>query len=228
MKLERIETSDGSFTYRDQTLDVTYKSIHGAESESVHVFLEGTNLIQNDANRWRVLELGFGTGMNFSTTYAFAQKNKIKLEYSSLEPFLIPIEDLLIDSEIKLRLEKKKGQSESNYIVESKDLRLEILEMKWQDCSILKTFDAYYHDPFGPTTSPDCWSRECFEWAFARLSDQGKLATYGASTAGRKAMAAAGFFVAKRKGFGKKREMTIAAKQPSQLLGDKILKPQAK
>lgn len=216
MKLERIETADGSFTYVDTLLDVSYRSVHGAKAESDYVFIEGTELRQTTQESWSVLELGFGTGMNFSNTYTFTRENNIKLEYYSLEPFLMPIEDLLIDDELK--------NSMNHRTITKPNLSLNIVDAKWQDWRCDKTFDAYYHDPFGPTTSPQCWGTTCFRWAISHLKPDGRLATYGASTAGRRAMQAAGFVVAKRKGFDRKREMTVCAKDRKYLSDLKTLK----
>ncbi len=215
MKLERIETSDGSHTYINHSLDVSYRSVHGAKSESLHVFVDGTGLPKSEQKRWAVLELGFGTGMNFSTTYEYTQANNIKLEYYSLEPALMPIENLLIDDDIKLKLSKR--------CYESENLSLKIIDEEWENWKTEKEFDAYYHDPFGPKTSPDCWTKACFEWALGHLKSEGRLATYGASSAARKAMHAAGFAVAKRPGAGRKREMTVAAMDRAQLADSKVL-----
>lgn len=215
MKLERIQTSDGSHTYINTALDISYRSVYGAKTESNHVFIEGTNLPNSSQECWSVLELGFGTGMNLSTTYAFTKEKNIKLEYYSLEPALMPIDELLIDEDIRLQIK--------NRMVETADLRLHIINSKWEDWKVEKEFDAYYHDPFDPKISPNCWTQSCFEWALSHIKPTGLLATYCAASKARKAMYEAGFTVAKRKGAGRKREMTIAAKTASLLQGLKIL-----
>ena len=78
-------------------------------------------------------------------------------------------------------------------------------------------FDAYYHDPFAPDANPDCWTTDCFVWAKALMKPDAILATYGASSAARRAMRDAGLFVASLPGAPGKREMTIASPHREQL-----------
>ncbi len=250
MKLKIIETEDGSFTY--QKGDITYRSTHGAKSESLHVFVQASQLLKQNLSQWYVLELGFGTGMNLAATFEIAQKNNIKLVYYSLEPNLMPVNMLIVPDFIKNNLNEG--------VFENENLELHILPFRWQDWDaclgesqrttgnhrglplqfpnenlnetkrqppqglVLQDtrfgeglFDAYYHDPFGPSQSPQCWTPACFEWAYSLLKDDGILTTYGASGQARRAMQAAHFVVAKGPGSGRKREMTIAGKHAPRL-----------
>lgn len=216
MKLKKIKTSDGSWTYEDQDLGVTYRSSHGARTESHHVFVEGSGLTKTNKKKWKVLELGFGTGLNFSMSVEIAKARGIELEYISLEPHLMGIDKLLIDALFKEKLVNK-------HKIVAKGISLSIVNLKWQNWEGGIECDAYYHDPFGPSASPDCWSLSCFEWASRHLKKSGRLTTYGASTAARRAMVNAGFYIAKAPGSGGKREMTIASKTCEPLDGLKTI-----
>ena len=102
-------------------------------------------------------------------------------------------------------------------------VRLILHPYSWQECRIKDHFfDAVYHDPFAVSDNPDCWTQDCFSWSHASLNSDGILATYSAAGRIRRAMAAAGFFVAISKGSGSKREMTVAAENLEQLSGLKI------
>lgn len=189
--LEKIVTQDGSFTYRRSDTGATYRSINGAESESRHVFLEGTRISQRESP-WRVLELGFGTGLNFEVTRRAAHQAKRELLFVSLEPDPLP-PDLWLTS---------KGESSS----------LQIVEQRWQDYQPQAGFfQAGYHDPFGPGEAPECWEVECFSWWARALTPDGILATFGASGNARRALKKAGFYVGILPGARGKREMTVAS-----------------
>ena len=65
--IHRYDTEDGSTTLYDSQLDVHYRSTHGAKTESMTVFIHGTRLPQRQ-RPWTVLELGFGSAVNFMQT----------------------------------------------------------------------------------------------------------------------------------------------------------------
>lgn len=201
---EALTTKDGSLTYRNTELDVTYRSLNGAEFESRYVFLEGTGL-QHRTRSWRILELGFGTGLNFAVAAQAAEEAGVELEYVSLEPYPMPAELWLVDSSWKsLRFDQATTQHSTT---------LTILNTTWQASELLEEhFDACYHDPFGPGQAPECWSKACFAWSHRALKESGVLATFGASSAARRAMKEAGFYVGSLPGAHGKREMTVASK----------------
>ena len=71
---------------------VAYHSIDGALTESEHVFID------RGLERWwsdkqgktaciRVLEVGFGTGLNAALAWQWAERRGVALEYVGLEPF---------------------------------------------------------------------------------------------------------------------------------------------
>ena len=63
--VELCQTEDQSWTVLHKGLDAHYRSMHGAESESEWVFVNGTRLLQQSV--WNIAELGFGLGTNLST-----------------------------------------------------------------------------------------------------------------------------------------------------------------
>ena len=89
-KRHQIITEDGSSTLRIDDLKETYHSRHGAVLESDFVYLkEGLEfwLDQHPNQSCRILELGYGTGLMTYLTYLKAQKEKLEIEYVSLEAF---------------------------------------------------------------------------------------------------------------------------------------------
>ena len=88
-------TSDGSPTLHHPTYAQTYHSTHGAWTESLHVFVHGTGVLDHArrAGSVRVLEVGFGTGMNFLATVATLPADA-RLDFVSFERDPLPADTL--------------------------------------------------------------------------------------------------------------------------------------
>lgn len=69
--------------------------------------------------------------------------------------------------------------------------------------------NAWFLDGFAPSRNPEMWTPELMRAVFEKTWPGGSIATYTASGRARRALAAAGFNVAKRPGFGRKREMSV-------------------
>ena len=63
MEKKIIFTKDGSHSIFIKEINETYHSLHGAISESNHVFIQN-GLKINDKKQLKILEIGFGTGLN--------------------------------------------------------------------------------------------------------------------------------------------------------------------
>lgn len=231
-----IQTGDGSYTFYDARGNIYFRSLQGARSESEYVFLEGTRLRSRSPD-WRVLELGLGLGMNFLVTAQAFLKSRLpgRLIYHGVEQAPLPAERLQ-----QLHYEQwlefpallaclqgalRQAQTGQQASMSWQSVELVLYPSPWSALCLPKhlQFDAIYHDPFGPGANPEGWSMACFAWEAAHLDAGGVLATYGAATAVRRAMAAAGLWLATRKGSGNKREMTLAAWRPEALAGYQLL-----
>ena len=203
---ESILTDDGSRTYLHPVHGASYRSTRGAATESRWVFLKGSRILERPGP-WRILELGFGTGLNFQLTAEAATQAAVELHYVALEPDPMSAEHWFVE-ECWRSLEWGEPRQNGR-------LYLTVHHQRWQDWESKDTrFDAIYFDPFGPSVAPDCWSEDCFSWASRVLSQNGVLATYGASSAARHAMKAAGLLVGMLPGAPGKREMTVAGLTP--------------
>lgn len=89
--MERIieRTEDGSATLFVPELNEHYHSTKGARTESQHIFID-MGLKASTATSPRVLEVGFGTGLNAWLTLEAAEKSGRKIHYTGLE--LYPLE----------------------------------------------------------------------------------------------------------------------------------------
>src|SRR5680860_852513 len=88
MKLQIINTSDGSQTLQISEINETYHSVHGAITESNYVYIEKGYLFHQNKNP-TVFEVGFGTGLNVLLTALSAEKTKRRTQYISIEKFPI-------------------------------------------------------------------------------------------------------------------------------------------
>ena len=227
-----VQTEDGSATLYDTELKVHYRSTQGAAAESQHVFLQGTKICEQPMP-WQILELGLGGGINFlQTAQAFLQRKDAgtlhyhTVEYAPIEPELLIQESyakwLLFPSLLELLQEALKQAriartTEQKHCIlrwkqEQKSIELHVYPTEWSQIELPSLqVQAIYHDPFDPQTNPTSWSENCFRWLFSHAHPDSILATYGASGHARRAMQRAGFYVAKTKGYGRKREMTLAS-----------------
>jgi tRNA U34 5-methylaminomethyl-2-thiouridine-forming methyltransferase MnmC len=68
--------------------------------------------------------------------------------------------------------------------------------------------EAWFLDGFAPARNPELWEPALLAAVAARTVPGGTCATYSAAGAMRRALAAAGFAVERRPGYGRKRHMT--------------------
>ena len=211
-----VPTADGSFTLWDERTGQHYHSLHGARSESEHVFIKnglGPFLGNEELS---VLELGFGTGLNALLACHWAQKHRVKVRYMSCD--LYPLDRCdFIDSE------DPSEKSVWHQLLDApweEELRIDkyfFLRKEQTDIRTLKEvhprFNAVFHDAFSPDSEPQLWSLELFENMFASLKENGLWVSYSAKGQVRRDLQAAGFSVERLEGPPGKREMLRAWKK---------------
>ena len=223
-------TSDGSKTLNNQTYGETYHSINGALTEARHVFLDASGVTNRLENRLatRVLEIGFGLGLNALLTADLAEKYNAELAYESYEHDLVPAKSIAsLDYQTLLNkphlvntlLESIRARQPADSCIQCHFSDTISLSIHLKDVSrtrlLEKTgeaFHAIYLDAFSPDTNPECWSPVFFRQLANALTRGGCLSTYSAKGDVRRAMLAAGLRVDKRAGPPGKREMLIASK----------------
>jgi len=214
------QTEDASWTVLHTELDVHYRSTHGAESESEWVFIQGTQLYSH--THWNIGELGFGLGTNLHTVLMNHSKLKTPtpLHYIGVDHQPIPasiLEDLLPPSLqrdwlMELLVQIERGKTVAIVYVPEHHVRLELYATDLKEAHLPENWaTAFFHDPFGPKINPLAWTVDAFSTIRRCMTKEGILATYGAAGHARRALATAGFWIASTKGFGRKREMTIAS-----------------
>ena len=215
-EIELKLSEDGSHTLYVPELDEHYHSVFGARTESMHVFIKsGLDLL--DKQDIKILEIGFGTGLNALLT-ALNKGNK-KIEYHSIEkyPLNSETEDALVFSPNQTDEEtsvfKAIHEAPWNELTEIiPDFKLLKFEDDLLTVNFSTKYDLVYFDAFGPDVQPELWTEEIFKKIFDSMNSNGILTTYSAKGAVRRAMQSAGFKVERLPGPPKKREMLRCTK----------------
>ncbi len=211
-----------------------YASRSGAWGQALSVFVDGCEL----SSRWqsarciRVLETGFGLGVNFLTTWASikASHSKARLQYVAIEKHPFTVHDLraalqmsrstvptslapLLDELIERLLAQWPPLISGFHSLPLDDQTTLTLVFGDVDSllpSIHGCFDAFYLDGFAPDRNPAMWSLQTMQH-LARLAAQGAIVTsWCVAGSVRRALHEVGFEVSKRSGFGAKRENLLA------------------
>ncbi|MEM7344624.1 MAG: tRNA (5-methylaminomethyl-2-thiouridine)(34)-methyltransferase MnmD [Chloroflexota bacterium] len=222
-------TKDGFDTLYSPAYQQTFHSIHGALTESNHIYLEGTGVKARLAQQkpTRILEVGFGTGLNFFLTAERSLDTQTPLYYVALEKELLSTEILvglnhtkqlpaitpLYDAFLAWRSQLTTPLAEGHYqwSFETIDLQLMIGDAT-QATILAEPYHAIYHDAFSPDANPELWTPDFFAKVYAGLLPGGKLATYSVKGTVRRALQTVGFHVEKQPGPPGKREIVVATK----------------
>lgn len=222
-----VETRDGSCTLYSDRYGQTFHSHHGAVRESLHVFLDATGVAERLASglATRVLEVGFGTGLNSLLTADAALAGTAELHFLSLEHQLLAGSTLrelnhaqhlaqpTLAEALYAAVDGADHASDSLSCELTAGICIEVLmgdaleaQLPHHDC------DAVYLDAFSPEANPELWTESFLGRLRGALKPGGRLATYSAKGSVRRALLAAGFDVEKRPGPPGKREMLLATR----------------
>jgi tRNA U34 5-methylaminomethyl-2-thiouridine-forming methyltransferase MnmC len=220
--MDFVTTGDGSKTIFNAQIGENYHSKHGALQESKHVFLKtGLQfyLERENATEAAVLEIGFGTGLNFILTAEFCISENIKLEYCGIEAF--PLEREVIEN-IGYNEYVSEGlwadylgnyeQGLKQEVQLNDGISLEIAHTKVLEFSSSKLFDVIYFDAFAAIHQPGMWSDETLAHVASFLKPGGVFVTYAITGNLKRSMKALGFTIEKAPGAPGKREMLRAVK----------------
>ncbi|MGW8121101.1 tRNA (5-methylaminomethyl-2-thiouridine)(34)-methyltransferase MnmD [Roseivirga echinicomitans] len=224
VEVKIIVTEDGSHSLFHEALNETYHSFHGAVQESRYVFLkEGLDFLQASfgLNTIRVLEVGFGTGLNAILTSEWAKAHQVKIEYISLEPFPLKREiyealnyhEFFEDKTVRERfLELHHADWEKEFI-QNEYFTLLKTEAKLQDFSTDLHFDIVFFDAFAPNKQSEMWDLALIEKTVGLLNSNGVFVTYCAKGQLKRDLKTVGLVVETLHGPPGKKEMVRGLKQ---------------
>ena len=215
-----IITEDGSHSLQLKELDETYHSIHGAIQESNHVYIEaGLNywLHKNlKSTSVKILELGFGTGLNAMLT-AITVKGNVKASYRTIEkyPLAKELTDLLNHGEILhnsslFNTIHSVSWGEEHQLTPNFSIKKTATD--FENFSTPEQYDLIYFDAFAPAKQPELWTKSIFEHCYKLLNKGGVLVTYSAKGQLKRDLRSIGFLVESLPGPPGKFEITRAIK----------------
>ena len=228
MAVSTLQTARLAFapdgTAYSQTFADIYHAADGGPGQARHVFIAGNGLPERWRGRERfvILENGFGTGLNFLSTWAAWREDPARphrLHYLAVEkhpfsatdlarlhaawPELAVIAQALRDAWPVLtpgfhRLEFAAGR-----------VVLTLMLGEAEEClrKLRTSVDAFYLDGFDPRKNPDMWSAALFRRCAQLAAPDASLATWCVAGTVREALREAGFATEKRPGYARKRDM---------------------
>lgn len=214
-----LVTPDGSRTALSARFGEAYGSRHGAAGQAEHVFLRGSGTDRHPAPR--VLEVGFGLGLNFRTTLADVRRRAVPLQYVAFEFDPAPAAVL---RDVAVGADGGDDPAWSALLAQWPDaapggalrVRAGQVDLTVHFADVLTTplprgwATALYLDGFSPARNPEVWT-PAFTAQLARaLAPGGVLSTYSAAGHVRRALQAAGLRVERRPGPPGKREYLSA------------------
>ena len=219
--MQRIveHTDDGSATLYVPELNEHYHSVKGAQTESQHIFIDmGLKYVETEHPR--VLEIGFGTGLNAFLSLLTANETGRKVHYTGLE--LYPLEWETIaelkysDDPLFERIHTAEWEVEAeispNFTLLKK--KTDFTKIHLADTRMEAKIDVVYFDAFAPEKQPEMWTQELFDYLYTIMNPGGALTTYCAKGVIRRMLQAAGFVVERLPGPpGGKREILRATRQ---------------
>jgi tRNA U34 5-methylaminomethyl-2-thiouridine-forming methyltransferase MnmC len=220
--LELVKTADGSNTIYNPQVGENYHSINGALQESQHVFLNAGLqyfLDNNSEKQVSVLEIGFGTGLNFLLTADYCTENKIELNYTGIEAY--PLSDELMGSTAYDQYTTPATWESllKNYqsaLIKSTALstlvNLHVANSQLLDFQSDQKFDVIYFDAFAAAHQPEMWNEETIGHTVSFLKPGGVFVTYAITGNLKRMLKGLGFQIQKIPGAAGKREMLRAIK----------------
>ena len=203
--------------------DDVYHAAHGALAQARHVFLDGNGLPGRwkGAERFVILETGFGLGLNFLATWQAWRESKASggLHFVSCEkhPFrrddlaglLAPHAELANLAAELLRQwpPLTPGFQRLHFDAGRVTLTLLLGDALALLPQLVASIDAVYLDGFAPAKNPDLWSAELLVAITRRCRLHATLATWSVAGELRRTLEHSGWQLERRAGFGNKREM---------------------
>lgn len=219
-----ITTEDGSHSLQSHQFGVSYHSIHGALQESQHVFMQaGLSpwVTRENIYSIKVLEMGFGTGLNAYLVYLLAQNHPaLDFHFYTVEAYPISAQTIAqLNYEQLLEQEGEGGFQRIHEAPWGQDIQLSANftlhkeQGNFLDCPIPQNWaNTIFFDAFAPTAQPELWETGALTRCHEALIPTGNLVTYCAKGVVKRTLKSLGFTVEALPGPPGKREMTRATK----------------
>ncbi|RWY51100.1 tRNA (5-methylaminomethyl-2-thiouridine)(34)-methyltransferase MnmD [Mucilaginibacter gilvus] len=220
--LQIVATADGSNTIYNAQVGENYHSRNGAVQESRHVFLQSglayfLNLTPATPIAVSILEVGFGTGLNFLLTADLCFAEQLKLDYTGIEAYPLSPE-IISQTGYEKYVTSATWQSFLDSYPESLTgatslndfVQLRTAHCPLQAFNSAQKFDLIYFDAFAAANQPEMWSEVAINHTLSFLKPGGVFVTYAITGNLKRTIKALGLKVEKAPGAPGKREMLRA------------------
>ncbi len=217
-----VATGDGSHSLYLPACNEHYHSSHGALRESQHIFIGCgyDEMAVNAGGRLRILEVGFGTGLNALLTWERCDQGSSAVEYVAIEAFPVTVE-LASQLNYASCLASPAAQEifaamhQCSWGIWShlgENFSLLKLQTRIEDFEPVDPYDLVYFDAFSPPIQPELWTRIIFDKLYRCMRRGAVLVTYCAKGEVKRNLKAGGFLLESLPGPPGKREITRARK----------------
>jgi len=213
-------TGDGSQSIYLPACGEHYHSCHGALRESRQVFIANgyEAALANGRQALRVLEVGFGSGLNALLTWERSYHTAVQVTYTAVEAFPLP---LAVAEELNHAQALASAGAGKVFLALHRcpwgvrvrldeHFSLHKVHARIEDLVTADEYELIYFDAFSPAVQPELWTRTLFEKLYRLLCGGGVLVTYCAKGEVKRNLKAAGFVLESLPGPPGKREVTRA------------------
>jgi tRNA U34 5-methylaminomethyl-2-thiouridine-forming methyltransferase MnmC len=219
-----VQTADGSNTIYNPQVGENYHSKHGALQESMHVFvnsglqyfLDKTEDLKNTVS---ILEVGFGTGLNFLLSADRCIEKGITLNYTGIEAYPLTAEmigqtgyEQYISAELWQQFNAQYLDALKGEVTINPNCKLQIANCPLLHFQSAQQYDIIYFDAFAAAYQPEMWDEAAIGHTIQYLKPGGVFVTYAITGNLKRTVKALGCKVEKAPGAPGKREMLRAVK----------------
>jgi len=219
-ELKIVQTADGSNTIFNSEVGENYHSRHGALQESRHVFVESGLkhfLSANKNNHVSILEVGFGTGLNFLLSADYCTVENIQLDYTGIEAYPLTTEMIsqtgyneYVSPVLWEAFIQNYPEALQKEVKPNDNCQLQIAHCKLLDFQSDKQYDVIYFDAFAAVHQSEMWDDAAISHTLKFLKPGGVFVTYAITGNLKRTIKGLGLKVEKVPGAPGKREMLRA------------------
>ncbi|MGN6641009.1 MAG: tRNA (5-methylaminomethyl-2-thiouridine)(34)-methyltransferase MnmD [Mucilaginibacter sp.] len=223
--LSIVTTADGSKTIFNSLVGENYHSRHGALQESRHVFLNAglvyylQNFQHNLKEPVSILEVGFGTGLNFLLSADYCTENQIQLKYTGIEAYPLSADliqqtgyDQYLSKPIWDSFKEQYTDALKSTVALNNLCHLQIAHSKLLNFNSNEQYNVIYFDAFASLHQPEMWNEEAISHTIKFLKPGGVFVTYAITGNLKRILKGLGLKVEKAPGAPGKREMLRAVR----------------
>ena len=204
-------TEDGSPSAYSERYGEYFHPLEGARRQAEELFVRLSGI--GKRQEARVVEVGFGLGINFLASVEALRRRGGTLYFIGLEPEPLPasaLDELLFGCRFAPDARQTllhAWETRRDFVVAGEGFLLKVQFAPIASAVLPEGWaDAVYYDPFSPRANPEAWRPENLARAKRALAPGGVLVSYAVAGWVRRALEELGFAVEKVPGTMKKRE----------------------